>query len=217
MESIRTAILVGLGQKVQRIQLESGEQIQIIHVNDGRSAIEEIMARPPQLVMVDASLDGASSGDYPDFILDGFPDFRSPIIIVKLELPNPGLIIHEWNASNGNFKTRTAPPEQLRPEIERYYSRPPQAARRADDTHPEIRNIGYNDNVDRGKRAFHVQTEVSGEDKIKIKTTILEGGTVIDSFVQNCLQPQDDIVGPMKVAESQHHSALAKVKSGNYD
>ncbi len=217
MESERTAILVGLGQKVQRIRLENGEQIRFVHVPDTQRAIEEIRARSPQLVVVDASLDKAASGGFTDDVLDRLPDFRSPVIIVKLEPPNPGLSIHEWNAANEHFITRTVPPERLRQEIERLCGQTAQATMRAEEAHEEIRSIGYNNCVERGKRVIHVQTEVLGEDEIMIKTTILEEGAVVDSIVQSCRQHQDDIVRSMKIAESQHSSALAKVKRGKYD
>ena len=45
------------------------------------------------------------------------------------------------------------------------------------ETTVEIYEIGFNDQISVGERGFHIQTEVFGKAEVKVKTTVLEGGS----------------------------------------
>ena len=79
-----------------------------------------------------------------------------------------------------------------------------------------ITDIGYNDFIKRGKRSFHIQTEVIESDSIIIRTTIMEGGLVVDAVSQTCEPEAHDIVHKGNLAKAQHKKALNEVQKGKY-
>jgi signal recognition particle receptor subunit beta len=81
----------------------------------------------------------------------------------------------------------------------------------------EIRNIGHNRFLKRGKKRFNVQTEVIADENMRIKTTIFEAGTVVDDMVRSYGRTEDVSIRKLeKAAAAQHDEAIAKVRRGAY-
>ena len=81
----------------------------------------------------------------------------------------------------------------------------------------KLAEIGHNDCVDTGGRAFHVQTEVIATKSIRIKTTIFQNGAVLDAIQQDLSGTRDDSADVIqKMAKIQHERAVKKVREGKY-
>ena len=53
---------------------------------------------------------------------------------------------------------------------------------------------------------------------MKIKTTVFEGGAVIDNSVQTYRRTEADLINKIaRLAGTQHYDAVAKVRRGKYD
>ena len=86
------------------------------------------------------------------------------------------------------------------------------------DVPEEITNIGYSDSVEVNERSFHIQTEVTKGNNVKIKTIVIEGGVVLSAIIQIDEQPKGDIVvKTRKAAELQHDMTVRGVMEGKYD
>ena len=80
-----------------------------------------------------------------------------------------------------------------------------------------LREIGYANNVRRGERDYHVQTEIMTFRDIKIKTTIHLKGTLVDALAQ-VVEVEQDLIRKVKdTAIRQHNGAVESVRLGKYD
>ena len=80
----------------------------------------------------------------------------------------------------------------------------------------QILEIGYNNLVTRGKKAYQIQTEIIQRDIYLIKTTIMESALVVDTVTQ-IFEDEDDVTIAKSSVEFQHKMALSEVQSGRYD
>jgi len=81
----------------------------------------------------------------------------------------------------------------------------------------EIRSIGYSDNVEIAGRSFHVQTDVTTSNNVKVKTIVIEAGVVLDATVTVDEQVEGDVVARTRqAAKLQHDRAVAEVRAGKY-
>lgn len=80
-----------------------------------------------------------------------------------------------------------------------------------------IRKIGFNKYVRLASRELHVQTEVLLRDGILVKTTVLEGGTVLFTDTQACPAEITDVREIEAYVAAQHHRNIAKLISGAVD
>ena len=74
--------------------------------------------------------------------------------------------------------------------------------------------IGFNTHVTVGERQLHVQTEVFGRDRLRMLTTVTEGGEVLVSREAWC---DDDLAVYEEIqwaAEQQHESAVSEARAG---
>ena len=80
----------------------------------------------------------------------------------------------------------------------------------------EIYEIGFNDQISVGERGFHVQTEVLGKTELKVKTTVLEGGTVrhVASRLWSSAIGVDEL---QELAATQHQMIIDKVLRSDID
>ena len=77
--------------------------------------------------------------------------------------------------------------------------------------------IGHNDCVDSGGRTYHVQTEVISTSPVKIKTTVFQGGVVLDAIQQALTSEKDDSTDViLRMAKIQHEDAVRKIREGKY-
>ncbi len=83
----------------------------------------------------------------------------------------------------------------------------------------EVRNIGFANSFERGEHSLHIQTEIITARGMKIKTTILDKGVVLDVIVtKNTHFEKDDIVGQIEeAAKLQHETAVNGAMEGSYD
>ena len=78
-------------------------------------------------------------------------------------------------------------------------------------------DIGRNESVSINGRVYHVQTEVISAASLRIKTTIFQGGAVLDAIQQDLSDAQDeseDLI--LQKAKIQHERAVKKVREGKY-
>ena len=80
-----------------------------------------------------------------------------------------------------------------------------------------LREIGYANNVRRGERDFHIQTEIITVRGIKIKTTVHLKGAIVGALVR-LVDPADaDLLKTVtQSAILQHNAAVERAKSGKY-
>lgn len=78
----------------------------------------------------------------------------------------------------------------------------------------DLREIGFNNDVDRGARRLHVQTEVIGGPMPKVRTTVLENGTVRHVESYNCTAETLDEQRAREIAQAQHNNVLNRVARG---
>ncbi len=78
----------------------------------------------------------------------------------------------------------------------------------------DLKKIGFYDCVEIGGRFFHVSTEVIGNEALQIRTTVLEGGTVLDSS-SSALAPGDaELQECEDVVQAHHLNILKQVQHG---
>lgn len=75
------------------------------------------------------------------------------------------------------------------------------------------RKIGYNTPVTVGARTLHVQTEVLGRDRLRIRTTVLERGVVQFTDTQDCAEDSTDVDRIRRAAEAQHEAGIRKANA----
>lgn len=81
----------------------------------------------------------------------------------------------------------------------------------------DLWEIGFSDNVVCGDRTFHIQTEVIVSAAIKIKTTVLDRGVVLDSVVSFVDRNETNIIDRCaREATQQHGAVVLKTKVGQY-
>ena len=82
----------------------------------------------------------------------------------------------------------------------------------------DIRNIGFANTIEEGERSLHIQTEVTEDKGVKVKTTVLDGGEVLDAIVKNHERPETDIFNNVySMAKKQHEISVNKARQGMYD
>ncbi len=69
--------------------------------------------------------------------------------------------------------------------------------------------VGFNKQVDRGERSFHVQTEVAGRKDRYVRTTVLEGGTLL--FSERQPYPDESDLGRFRAAVQAHHKRVVEM------
>ncbi|MBN2496121.1 MAG: hypothetical protein JXR96_16120 [Deltaproteobacteria bacterium] len=81
----------------------------------------------------------------------------------------------------------------------------------------DVRNLGCYDYVKRGERAFHIQTEITGGERMEIRTTVMEGGRILDAKIRPYQDREDDIKKTKDIIAAQHSLAVTDVRRGKYD
>lgn len=82
----------------------------------------------------------------------------------------------------------------------------------------DLRNIGFANTIQNGERSFHIQTEIMTFRGVKIKTTILERGIVVDAIVHPLDGARGDVVAwTQETARQQHEGTVQNVRRGKYD
>jgi hypothetical protein len=81
----------------------------------------------------------------------------------------------------------------------------------------KLTDIGHNDCVNMGGRVYHIQTEVISAASVKIKTTVFQGGAVVDAIQQDlsgAKNDSNDLI--LQTAKIQHERAVKEVRDGKY-
>lgn len=80
----------------------------------------------------------------------------------------------------------------------------------------EIYEIGFNDQVAVDGRGFHIQTEILGKTDLKIKTTVLEGGSIkhVASRLWSAAIGVEEL---QELAATQHQLIIDKVLRSDID
>jgi len=213
-ESMRFAIFVKMKHLIGPVNIISGNKYRPIHTENIDGAIRAIHILTPHIVVANAVIENGHPGSFVNAIRSRFPDFRFPVIICNVEQAPQTLIVNEWIAAQGQFRERSALPENLKEEIERL-DRPQLDVRENLD---ELRCIGFADTICSGERSIHIQTEIITFEGIKIKTTTLDRGAVIDVICQTVDRAEGDIIDwARKTARQQHDKAVEGVHRGNDD
>lgn len=209
---MHTAVFVGFKPLIESIDLDEGGKLTVTHGADPDRAIEEIRSSRPRLVVVSSAVDELGPGTFLERILEQLPDFRRPVVRVETGPEPQPLKIYEWNEDRGEFEERSAPHEHLRHEISRLCAALP--AKRAETE--SIRDIGYYDYIEQGGEFFHVQTEIIPKTPPVIQTTVLKGGTIVDSTSSECAGDDNAAERLTEMAKAQHDRILGKVNHGDY-
>jgi hypothetical protein len=77
----------------------------------------------------------------------------------------------------------------------------------------EFFEIGYNDQLQISDRSLHVQTEVLGKRELKIKTAVLERGTVVHVTARSW-PAHLGIEEIQSLAETQHQQVVRQLREG---
>lgn len=77
-------------------------------------------------------------------------------------------------------------------------------------------DVGFNNQVERGQRSFHVQTEVAGSRERYVRTMVTEQGRLL--FNERQPYPDDsDPVGFRATVEAYHKQVVTKVEQGEIE
>ena len=79
-----------------------------------------------------------------------------------------------------------------------------------------LRDIGYYDCLELNGKSFHVQTEVMGKDEVKIKTSVISDGAILDGLVSICPSSVTNLEQGEAVAKTQHKDFLNRVQNHEY-
>jgi hypothetical protein len=85
---------------------------------------------------------------------------------------------------------------------------------RAGEVSEDLSEIGFNNDAERGPRRLHVQTEVVDGTEPKVRTTVLESGTVRHVETHACPTDAQDPSHIRAMAETQHNDVLTRVTRG---
>ncbi len=213
---MRTVFFIGLDQLAGKIDFGEGGTLRAIYKSEPAEALQAVGREGPDLIVASNSQQEAGAEDFVAMTRTCYPDLRVPIILVDLSQPEEDAVINEYDEKEGAYYERQVPLRYLKDEIRRACGMEEQADRELD--LDELRNIGRNEFVKRKDRKFNIQTEIMVGETIKIKTTIFEGGAILDHAVNSFARTEQDIVHKLiKVAGSQHYDAVAKVRRGVYD
>ena len=233
-----TVLFVGLDHLAGKIDFGDGGQLRAVYRSTPDDALQTIGTERPVLIMANRGEGGSLSDDLVSMVRTCYPDLRSAIITVDADQPAEDVVISEYDEAQGTFYERNIPPRYLRAEIRRAcgldqatgdekpaeagsQEAPASPAESKDDSDAdleELGKVGRNEFVKRGERKFNIQTEVMVGNTVKIKTTIFEGGVLVDHNVQSFSRTERDLVQRLiKLAGSQHYDAVARVRRGRYD
>lgn len=213
-DPIHTAILIKMGNLIGRVSLGNGEQLRSIHSSNLDDALKKYESHGANVIVVNGNIEKDLPKSFVEMFQERYPDFRVPVIVVHLGLPPHRLTIYEWNETDQIFAERTSEPKKLGEEIETLCFQVCDWKEHI----PELREIGFASNLRQGSHSFHIQTEVMTSRGVKIKTTVLSGGTVVESKVLVDPNPGRHVVEQTKeTAERQHNSAVSEVEQGKYE
>jgi hypothetical protein len=213
---VRTVFFIGLDQLAGKIDFGEAGQLRAVYKSEPEDALQAVGVEGPDLIVASGKGDGSEPVDLVAMTRTCYPALRVPIILVDLSQPDEDAVINEYDEQEGAFFERQVPLRFLKEEIRRACGLEESADNELD--LQELRNIGRNEFVKRGERKFNIQTEIMVGETVKIKTTIFEGGAILDHTVNSFAQTEKDIMHKlMKVAGSQHYEAVAKVRRGVYD
>ena len=74
--------------------------------------------------------------------------------------------------------------------------------------------IGFNTQVERESRSFHVQTEVYGEAELIVRTMVIEEGRV-HHVQKRSYPPDEDLVQFQEQVDVQHQLCVSRVQRGD--
>jgi hypothetical protein len=213
---VRTVFFIGLDQLAGKIDFGDGGQLRAVYKTEPEEALQAVSVEGPDLIVANSRPDDSGPMDFVSMARTCYPELRVPIILVDLNQPDDDAVINEYDEREGAFYERQVPLRFLKEEIRRACGLERTASDELDPD--EVRNIGRNEFIKRGDRKFNIQTEIMIGETVKIKTTIFEGGAILDHTVNSFSRTEKDIVHKlMKSAGSQHYEAVAKVRRGAYD
>jgi hypothetical protein len=207
------AVFIGFKPLIDSIDLDEGGQLVVIHGADLDQAVAAIGSSQPLFVVVSSAAADQGSGTILERIVERIPDFRLPVITVETGSEPQPLTIYEWRESSAEPEARSVPHEHLRHEMSRLCA----AAERRQTATESIRDIGYYDYVEQGGEFFHIQTEIIPKQNPVIQTTILKGGTIVDSNAEPIPENAGNAASLAAIAKAQHNRALGNVTDGKYN
>jgi hypothetical protein len=211
---MRTAIFVDLGQIPGLLTLKDEVEVRTIHSPDTESALTTIRETSPSVVVASAALEEGAPGAFLEAVRGAVPGFQGAVIVANISAPPQTLTVYEWNPAERDYVSRAALPKDLNLEVGRFCRR---GAGIWTDSE-ELRAIGFADNVEHKGASIHIQTEILAREKIRIKTTVLEGGAVRAKFTEPFQPEGDDAVAETReAARLQHAQVLEGLVAGEYD
>lgn len=200
------AIFVRLWTSSMEVSLDDGSRLKVLPLDDEHDLPAALQGFFPRGIVSGVDLDRQA-------LLDQFPDFRSPIIMINLHESQRELAVHEWKQEQGGYVVRWANITNLDSEVNAFCKQPV-----ANSGAPrDLKNIGFSDDVDCENRTFHVATEIVSRGGLKISTKIWRSGCIVDSVIQ-VLDPSegDLVIQASELAQTQHTASVNEVLGGKY-
>jgi hypothetical protein len=183
---------------------------------------EEAPGKQVPVVVIDLMSAGGELAVYESGAA-GAPARNAPLRELRVEIqrvcaaadsPSPAASFIPAGTSTHFALPSTTPPAASAHEVRVPPHPPPPGA------HPpsaaELRRIGFNDCVERGTRAVHVQTEVLGGSPLRVHSTVMEGGGILDATTRSVDVAELQIDKVRDLVRSQHDSVVAEVRRGRY-
>jgi hypothetical protein len=208
-----TALVIKLGSTLPEICGAAGPKVRVVQVDDVDAALELIRTSPVHVVLLSEVTFRGPLGGFLTLLQEQTPQKHPPLMVVDLMDAGRELVVYESGASAGSAPARSAPLRELRTEILRLCASadPPSAPSPAD-----LQRIGFNDCIKRDARAVHVQTEVLGGSPLKVRSTVMEGGGILDATTRSVDIAELQIDKVRDLVRSQHDSVVAEVRRGRY-
>lgn len=215
-----TALFIGLEHLFKSMQLDKDRPSEVVHATDLSSAMSQFRKLSPRLVLLPATIDGVCRGGFLGLLKRRFPDCHATVIVFDAKKQGNELTVYGWDSAQRSFSSRSSSMDKLQREIQTALDWEEEPTPILDEMpkaiKDEIKNIGFYNCVELKGRSFHVQTEIISRDLMQIKSTVLEGGTVLDTSVQPYPSHLDDRIQGEAFIQAQHEKMVEQVNQGKY-
>jgi hypothetical protein len=230
---MRTLLVIKLGSTLPEIRKAAGTDVEVVHVNELDAALERLESSTVDLVLLSEVTFRGPVGGFLALLQERAPGKNVAVMVIDLMNPEKEIAVHEGGALAGAV-VRSVPMRELRQELLRLCDagasspplapggvNPPASQREAPSADQraraaELRRIGFNDCVARGSRAVHIQTEVLGGEPLRVRSTVMEGGGILDATTRSVNIGELPLAEVQALVRSQHDSVVAEVRGGRY-
>jgi hypothetical protein len=215
-----TALFIGLEHLFKSMQLDRDKPSDVVHASDLSSAMSQFRRLSPKLVLLPSTINGVCRGGFLGLLKRRYPDCHATVIIFDAKKQGNELTIYSWDSVQRSFVSRSSSMDRLRQEIQTALDWEEDPTPVQDEIpkaiKDEIKTIGFYNCVEVKGRSFHVQTEIISRELMQVKSTVLEGGTVLDTSVQPYPTHLDDRIQGEAFIQAQHEKMVEQVNQGKY-